>query len=230
MQWYAQDAKPAESLLPGVAGAPFNYSIDPGAGHTFYGGNLPAIENAFHYHQIGNLGIAAFSGAYSIEETQPLMEEACAWLGQQHASANMTVAMLTAHWDTAGLGCDQDLALPELYDLMKVIPGCDGFDKRGMLKFVMGHTHCNVPHPHGKVDTGFMVAGMGMGGCGNYGIPLFDTTAERVRVWHFEVVSKNGTDHYDRIMSCLTAPENAEGWRGCTHYADLWLDQPIVPL
>jgi hypothetical protein len=51
-----------------------------------------------------------------------------------------------------------------------------------MLKFFMGHTHCNVPHPHGNTNTGFMVAGQGMEGCANYGIPILDTTGGRVRV------------------------------------------------
>ena len=47
-----------------------------------------------------------------------------------------------------------------------------------------------VPHPHGNIDTGFMVAGQGMEGCGNYGIPIIDTTEGRVRVWHFEIQPK----------------------------------------
>ena len=65
-QWYAQDSKAAEALLPGSTGqAPFNYSIDPSKGHTLFGGNLPAIANSFYYNQVGNLGFIGFSGAYS---------------------------------------------------------------------------------------------------------------------------------------------------------------------
>ena len=152
---------------------------------------------------------------------------------------------------------------PGFYDEMRRLPGCDALDARGMLKFFMGHTHCNVraaqgareagwlasscasntdpprvglacgrpiqkcvllvwpapsawwplpvgvgqreltpgsasrvlcdgqvPHPHGNIDTGFMVAGQGMEGCGNYGIPIIDTTEGRVRVWHFEIQPK----------------------------------------
>jgi hypothetical protein len=47
---------------------------------------------------------------------------------------------------------------------MKEMKGCKALDSKGMLKFFMGHTHCNVPHPHGHLNTGFMVAGQGMGG------------------------------------------------------------------
>merc|ERR1711918_331645 len=100
-------------------------------------------------------------------------------------------------------------AMPGLYERAKGLPGCDRFDQVGMLKFVMGHTHCNVPHPHGHVNTGFMVAGQGMEGCGNYGIPVLDTTG--VRVYHFEVHSKSGQDHYDEIMACVVP----NGWRAC---------------
>jgi hypothetical protein len=86
---------------------------------------------------------------------------------------------------------------------MATIPGCQGLDQDKRLKFFMGHTHCNVPHPHGKIDTGFMVAGQGMEGCGNYGFPIFDTTENRVRVYHFEVVSIDGTDTYDEVRDLL---------------------------
>eukprot|EP00937_MAST-01D_sp_MAST-1D-sp2_P006156 g6156.t1 len=221
MQWYAQDTKASAALQPGDAGAPFDFSSDPGKGHPLRGGNLPAIENSFHYHQVGNLGVVAYSGAYALEDTRPLMAEACAWLGAR--GPTLQVAMIVGHWDVDGLGCSADMAGPAFYDEMKVLPGCDALDSKGMLKFFMGHTHCNVPHPHGKTDTGFMVAGQGMEGCGNYGMPIVDTTGGRVRVWHFEIVSKEGTDSYDDTYACL----QQKGWRGCTDHADLWLDQPI---
>ena len=151
----------------------------------------------------------------------PLMAEACAWLGEQ---SQLEVAMIVGHWDDSGLGCDKDMAGPAFYDAMKVLSGCDALDQKGMLKFFMGHTHCNVPHPHGKVDTGFMVAGQGMEGCGNYGFPIVDTTEGRVRVWHFEVVSKDGVDSYDEKIACV----QQKGWRQCLDLADTWLDEPIV--
>merc|ERR1719210_2615203 len=102
--------------------------------------------------------------------------------------------------------------MPEFYDKVSEVPGCAAFAAAGNLKFIMGHTHCNVPHPHGHVDTGFMVAGQGMVGCGNYGFPIVDTTENRIRMWHFEVVSKTGHDTYDEVFDCISK----NGWRQCT--------------
>merc|ERR1719478_1503504 len=112
------------------------------------------------------------------------------------------------------------MAGPAFYDAMKVLPGCDALDQKGMLKFFMGHTHCNVPHPHGKVDTGFMVAGQGMEGCGNFGVPVFDTTGGRNRVYYFDT----DTDaKYEAVLACVTK----SGWRACVDsLATVWLDQP----
>ena len=135
----------------------------------------------------------------------------------------MDVAMIVGHWDVDGLGCDKTMAGPMFYDEMKVLPGCDDLDARGMLKFFMGHTHCNLPHPHGKIDTGFMVAGQGMGGCGNYGMPIVDTSDGRIKVYHFGIVDKDKTDRYNQTMGCL----ESKGWRQCTELAELWLDQPL---
>lgn len=73
-----------------------------------------------------------------------------------------------------------------------------------------------------------MVAGQGMEGCGNYGIPILDTTGGRVRVYYFPIDDKKnaeGADNYDTTMSCLK--EN-NGWRKCLHLATTWLDQPIA--
>ena len=68
-----------------------------------------------------------------------------------------------------------------------------------------------------------MVAGQGMEGCGNYGFPVLDTTKGRVRLYHFEVVSRNGTDTYDEVLGCVAA----KGWRQCTQHAEVWLDQAL---
>jgi hypothetical protein len=98
-----------------------------------------------------------FSGAYSLEETRPLMAEACSWLGEQAATGTLEVAMIVGHWDISGAGAAKEMAVPAFYDEMRALPGCRDLDERTMLKFFMGHTHCNVPHPHGHVNTGFMV-------------------------------------------------------------------------
>lgn len=218
MQFYAQDAKAAESHVVGTAGAPFNFSIDPSAGRPLGTGcNIPAIQNSFWYNQVGNLGMVGQSGAYSLEETRPFMQEACSWLAQQ---PGLEVAMLIGHWDDAGLGADANMAMPAWYSEMAALPGCDELDQKGMLKFVMGHTHCNDPHPHGKEGAGFRVAGFGMEGCNNFGMPLVDTTSGRVRFWYFDTSTD---DTYDAVIACV----GQKGWRQCTDLATLWLDEPI---
>ena len=168
--------------------------------------------------------MVGFSGAYSLAESMPFMMEACEWFGDQARAGTLKVAMIVGHWDVSGLGATASMAVPGFYDEMKGLPGCRELDGKGMLKFFMGHTHCNVPHPHGNVNTGFMVAGQGMEGCANYGIPILDTTDDRIRVLHFEITAANGTDSYDATMACL---KTASSWRGCAHLAEVWLDQPI---
>ena len=150
----------------------------------------------------------------------PLLEEACAWLPTQQG---LDIVVLLGHWDVSGLGATEETAVPGMYEYLRTIKGCDAYDQRGMLKSVMGHTHCNVAHPHGYTNVGFMVAGQGMEGCGNYGIPLLDTTDGRVRFYYFPIVSKLGVDTYDEVTSCLSA----SGWRQCTYLAELWLDESI---
>eukprot|EP00327_Prymnesium_parvum_P011018 CAMPEP_0184383876 /NCGR_PEP_ID=MMETSP0007-20130409/7479_1 /TAXON_ID=97485 /ORGANISM="Prymnesium parvum, Strain Texoma1" /LENGTH=483 /DNA_ID=CAMNT_0026730539 /DNA_START=53 /DNA_END=1504 /DNA_ORIENTATION=+ len=221
MQYYAQDTLAAKHLQPGSRTPPFNFSVDPKKGHSILGGNLPAISNSFFYHQIGNVGIIGFSGAYTLDELSPLMKEACAWLPTQ---PGLRLAVLVGHWDKPGAGATVDTAAPSMYEHVRSLPGCDAFDGDGMLKFVMGHTHCNIPHPHGNVNTGFMVAGFGMEGCGNYGVPILDTTNDRVTFFYFPIGDLTGTDNYAQTMDCVTK----NGWRACTHLAEKWLDEPLA--
>jgi len=223
MQWYAQDTKAAEFIGPGDTSAPFDFSVDPSKGKPGQSSTLPAISNSFYYNQIGNVGTVGYSGAYTLNETLPLMMEACAWLGEQYLLGGIQLGLLFGHWDDEALGCQPDMAGPFFYKQMAQLPGCDLLDADRALKFFMGHTHCNIPHPHGQVDTGFMVAGQGMIGCGNYGLPVIDSTDSRVRVWYFDVVSQKGEDNYDPIIKCL----RDNGWRKCTHLATLWLDQAL---
>eukprot|EP01065_Artemidia_motanka_P048451 TRINITY_DN779_c0_g1_i2.p2 TRINITY_DN779_c0_g1~~TRINITY_DN779_c0_g1_i2.p2 ORF type:complete len:482 (+),score=191.85 TRINITY_DN779_c0_g1_i2:64-1509(+) len=220
MQWYAQDAKCSESVMPGAKGvSPFDFSIPPEHRH------LPSINNSFWYNQMGNIGMVGYSGAYGLSQTKSLMQEACTWLGKNHRSqgGDVDVAVIVGHWDVGGLGASKDMAGPGFYDHMKVLSGCDVYEKNSTLKFFMGHTHCNVPHPHGHVGAGFMVAGQGMSGCGNFGFPIIDTTENRFRVYHFEVYSKDGKDTYAEKLACI----KEKGWRGCTAMADVWIDQAL---
>jgi len=224
MQFYAQDTKAAEFSIAGNSSAPFDFSVDPDKDRWFgLGCNKPAMENFFWYNQIGNVGIVGQSGAYDYNDAKPFMREACAWLSKQ---PGLDVAVLIGHWDFAGLGADPTMTMPQWYTEMAALPGCKEFENRGMLKFIQGHTHCNDPHfslahPHHKNGTGFRVAGFGMEpGCGNYGMPLVDTTEDRVRFWYFDT---DNDDKYHTTIDCV----KSKGWRQCTQLATLWLDQPI---
>jgi hypothetical protein len=217
MQFYAQDSKAAEFNVAGNSSAPFDFSEDPDKHHLLFGCNKAAMRNFFWYNQIGNVGIVGQSGAYDYGDTKPFMQEACTWLSKQRG---LDVAVLVGHWDNGADGASPEMAMPQWYTEMSALPGCKEFDERGMLKFVMGHTHCNDPHPHGKVGAGFRVAGFGMVGCGNYGMPLVDTTENRVRFWYFDTSSD---EKYNTAIACV----RSNGWRQCTGMATLWLDQAI---
>lgn len=214
MQYYAQDSKAAESALAGSPVSPFDFSVRPDASK---GCNKAAINNFFWYNQIGNVGLIGQSGAYTLGEAQPFMAEACAWLSHV---PGLQVAILFGHWDEGGLGATDQMAMPEWYTEMAGLPGCKELNDRQLLKYVMGHTHCNDPHPHGQVGAGFRVAGQGMGGCGNFGMPVVDTTGGRVRFWYFDTANDG---LYNAVLSCV----RQSGWRQCTHLATLWLDQPL---
>lgn len=218
MQYYAQDAKSAEAVAAGSSDAPFDFSVDPDAGRPLglLGCNLPALSNSFAYHQLGNVGFVTQSGAYKLDEARPFITEACGWLAKQET---IDLVVLMGHWDTASQGASSDMAMPGWYDEVAKVPGCDEFDRRGALKFIVGHTHCNDPHPRGE-QTGFRVAGFGMEGCGNFGVPVLDTTGGKARIWYFDTESE---PNYETVLDCV----RPKGWRACTHLATLWLDEAL---
>lgn len=215
MQSYAQDSEAASRVMAGENSAPFNYSVNPSAGHILLGCNKAAPDNSRFFHQIGNLGIIAQSGVFTLDEYKPFMAQACAWLA---ATPGIRVGMIIGHWDVPDLGVQKDMDVPGFFEHMATLPGCDKLNAAGNLKFFMGHTHCNVPHPHRHNGTGFMVAGQGMQGCGNYGVPVFDTSEGRNRVYYFDT----STDmKYMAVLSCV----GTLGWRNCLFLADTWLDE-----
>lgn len=225
MQYYGQDVQASEKVHEGSSAAPYDFGVHPEVDQVplnssvALGCKLPSITNFLWYNQIGNVGMIGQSGAYTLKETMPFMTEACLWAEKQEG---LEVIVLFGHWDDPGLGALPEMAMPKWYTEMAVLPGCSEFDNRGMLKFVMGHTHCNDPHPHGKVGAGFRVAGFGMEGCGNYGVPIIDSTSGRIRFWYFDT----STDElYNEVTSCV----QQSGWRQCTHLAVLWLDQALNP-
>lgn len=105
------------------------------------------------------------------------------------------------------MGASKEMDVPAFYHEMALLDGCKQLDAQHKFKFFMGHTHCNVPHPHGNNNTGWMVAGQGMEGCGNYGFTIFDTTEKKLRIWYFEVVGTNGDETYEfRLYTKCVAP------------------------
>lgn len=220
MQFYAQDTKAAEGSKAGNSSPPFDFSVNPDTGGFLeYGCNHASLDNFFWYNQLGNVGFVGQSGAHTLEESLPYMKEACAWLPKQ---SGLDVVILMGHWDTEDCGASDHMAMPLWYREMLSLPGCKEFNERGMLKYVMGHTHCNTPHPRGDPGMGFRVAGFGMGGdsCADFGIPIVDTSEGRVRFWYFDASSE---ESYKSVIGCATS----QSWRKCTHLAALWLDQPI---
>eukprot|EP00929_Paragymnodinium_shiwhaense_P034022 TRINITY_DN1855_c0_g1_i2.p1 TRINITY_DN1855_c0_g1~~TRINITY_DN1855_c0_g1_i2.p1 ORF type:complete len:476 (-),score=46.35 TRINITY_DN1855_c0_g1_i2:654-2081(-) len=214
MQFYAQDSDAASLVSPGQNIAPFNYSATPPSWNPFTC-NPATADNSRYFHQVGNVGFIAQSAVFTKEEYLPFMKRACSWLG---STSDLEVGIIVGHWDTKGDGSQKDMDMPSFFDVMKTLPGCDVFNAAGNLKFFMGHTHCNKPHPHGHVDTGFMVAGQGMEGCSNFGIPVVDTTAGRTRVIYFDTSTH---EKYDTVLTCV----QAKGWRACESLATVWLDQ-----
>jgi hypothetical protein len=218
MQYYVQDTKAAEMVTATNGTAPINCSIRPDAGRFLglQGCNLPDISNFFWYQQIGNVGLVGQSGAYSLEDTRPFMVEACAWFGAQ---PGLALGVLFGHWDQREMGAETGMAMPQWYLEMTALPGCAELHELGRLKYFTGHTHCNNPLP-GNDDAGFRVAGFGMAGCGNYGVPILDTTNGRVRIWYFDT----STDYlFSEVIECV----KRNGWKQCTNRATLWLDQPL---
>jgi hypothetical protein len=219
MQYYAQDTKASEFNQI------FDFSVNPDDRVLGLGCNPPAIANSFWYNQVGNIGFVGQSGAYSLEASYPFMEEACAWLSNQ---PGLDLVSLVGHWDLNDMGAADSMDMPNWYQRMAKLPGCHELSKRGTLKFLAGHTHCNDPHPANRVnaDAGFRVAGFGMSGWGcsnpnpNYGIPVLDTTGGHARIWYFDTSSD---ESYQAVLSCV----KQKGWRNCTPLASLWLDQPI---
>jgi len=232
MQWYGQDTAAARGQLAGesTSEAPYDFSVSPDEGYVrgaVLGGNLVEPSNTFFYNQIGNVAFIGYAGVYDLATLEGQMTEACAWLPTQ---PGIELAVMLGHWDKGGDGATDATAVPGLYDRARSFPGCSELDEQGKLKMFMGHTHCNEVAPHGNIDTGFMVAGMGMGGCGNYGVPILDTTGGFVRVWYFPIVEAppfvhpvNASDSFNEVSRCVTR----NGWRQCTHLAQLWLEQPL---
>eukprot|EP00451_Oxyrrhis_marina_P036426 CAMPEP_0204366556 /NCGR_PEP_ID=MMETSP0469-20131031/42750_1 /ASSEMBLY_ACC=CAM_ASM_000384 /TAXON_ID=2969 /ORGANISM="Oxyrrhis marina" /LENGTH=372 /DNA_ID=CAMNT_0051355775 /DNA_START=27 /DNA_END=1142 /DNA_ORIENTATION=- len=193
MQWFAMDALSAKA----DASKPFDFSGNPDAG------NIADKSNFFWYNMIGNVAFIGFSNAYSWGDQYNFFTEACAWVG----NTNAPLVVLLGHWNVDGMGCPASEDTPDVFNSIKSIPGCTNLGSK--LKYIMGHTHCNQIT---EKNTGFMLGGMGMAGCGDFGIPILDTRNGRARLLYFALASGgNKYGSYDDTLNCLAA----SGVDGC---------------
>ena len=209
MQYYAMDtlASKADSVNF------IDFSNDPSKGGPSEAkDNLPKQENFQTYFKIGNLGFISYGGLYTYKEQEPFLTEACAWLGNQTDVAN---AFLVGHWNDGGLGCAPDMDVPNAHKKLKTLPGCQEYGDK--LKYYAGHTHCNRVIETG---VGFMVAGMGMEGCGNFGVPVVDSTGDTPQILYFPIqdVHNETVDMYNATVQCFLD----KGVGGCTDMATNW--------
>ena len=99
--------------------------------------------------------------------------------------------------------------------LRREVPACNKIPTE-KFKYVYGHTHCNRMM---ITNTSYLVAGQGVGGCGNYGFPVFDTTNNEFKVYHFLLKDlMRNIDNYDEIYDCIYK----NGVTNCYHLAEDW--------
>eukprot|EP00391_Amoebophrya_sp_Ameob2_P013607 CAMPEP_0178982594 /NCGR_PEP_ID=MMETSP0795-20121207/585_1 /TAXON_ID=88552 /ORGANISM="Amoebophrya sp., Strain Ameob2" /LENGTH=717 /DNA_ID=CAMNT_0020673261 /DNA_START=135 /DNA_END=2288 /DNA_ORIENTATION=- len=243
-QYYGQD------VLASVAGGtndssknpPYNLSIDPAAGHPlFLGCNPTHRDNTFYFNQLGNAVFVGFSSLHSWSELKPEFENACRFV---NAEKTVAALLLLGHWNVCNSGCAPSMSVPQVAQrIVKEIPACAEFGA-GRVKHVMGHVHCNIPNS--DHTGGYMVAGWGMHGCGNYGVPVFDTTGGRWRVFYFPLVDLTAAptegkgaveatgiaekpkpfDQYEEVRKCMLEKKS---FRKCAHFAEMWADEELPP-
>jgi hypothetical protein len=64
-----------------------------------------------------------------------------------------------------------------------------------------------------------MVAGQGMSGCHNFGIPVFDTSNDRIKINYFPLDNQT---LWDNAYNCIMQ----NGYSNCLQYSQTWLDAP----
>ena len=239
LQFYAMDSVASANIkeqqlgnggTENVPGAFLDLSVDPDAPSTKH--KLAKLENFFTYSMIGNVAFLLYSGGYTYEDAKPHFVAGCAWLKE----AKPDVAFIAGHWndyELGALGCKSKMDVPDVYDEIKGFDGCSQLDAKMQLKYIMGHTHCNkvtATDPRGGPNSalGMMVAGQGMEGCGNFGVPILNTKGDRLEVLYYEIqsVEKGSKDSYEEVSTCWSK----HGLSGCEGLADVWLNQSVVKI
>ena len=222
MQFYSMDSVASVSPKIGVGeeavpGNFFDFSRDPDKATGKE--RMAGLENFFSYFKIGNAGFILYSGGYTYDDTKPYFSEGCKFLKESQPE----VAFIVGHWnDYEGiLGCTTKMTVPAVYEEIRSMDGCAQLDKTQSLKYIMGHTHCNKVT---EKDTGFMVAGQGMEGCGNFGVPYVDTRNGRVEIVYFNVQDLTGVDKYETIVNCFKTKGGPEN---CKELGTVWLNHTL---
>eukprot|EP00420_Gonyaulax_spinifera_P006514 CAMPEP_0197922694 /NCGR_PEP_ID=MMETSP1439-20131203/92721_1 /TAXON_ID=66791 /ORGANISM="Gonyaulax spinifera, Strain CCMP409" /LENGTH=463 /DNA_ID=CAMNT_0043545011 /DNA_START=56 /DNA_END=1447 /DNA_ORIENTATION=- len=218
MQYYAQDT--VASTLPPQDDVNFlSFAVNPDHRKDWHAFQNDAT-NFLAYQKLGNLGFLTFSGAGSLRDSEPHFQAACDYF----ARAKPAAVFLMGHWNTEGLGCEKDMAVPEVREELMKIPSCAAFGER--LKYMDGHEHCNYVQTTGRTPYGFMIGAHGMDDrCKpQYGFLYADSTNSRVSLHYFEVASEEKGDRFDEILGCV---QRKGGLHACTSLADTWLDEPI---
>jgi len=170
MQWYAQDTAAAAGNTPYRLPASGEWENDVGGEPHDAGESIPPAENFFFYHVLGNVGFLGFSGAHAREEQDPLFREACSFFVSQRPMA----IYLLGHWNAPGLGCQEGMDVPAVYEWLTsgaCAPVADS------LRYMMGHIHCNEQTEDGR---GFLLGAAGATGRGcrgprEWGFAYLDT-------------------------------------------------------
>ena len=113
------------------------------------------------------------------------------------------------------------MTTPNVYREMAALEECKEIVPK--MKYFMGHEHCNHIE---ETDVGYMVGANGMGGCGEWGVPIVDTTSGALKVYYFELKVEPGPknnatvsiDNFDAVVDCFR--EN--GVASCYHLATEW--------
>lgn len=134
---------------------------------------------------------------------------------------NPKYILLQSHWNAQGDGCEDDMTAPAVYKEMSLLPECASIVPK--MKYFMGHDHCNKIT---ETDIGYMVGANGMSGCGEWGIPIVDTTSGSFKVYYFLLYIQPGlrnnatvaVDNFDKVYNCF----RDNGVSNCYHLATEW--------
>jgi hypothetical protein len=211
MQWYAQDTVAATRK----ESEPFNFTQSPDE----Y--KIVDISNTFWYYTMGNVAFIGFSNAYDWEESEPYFKNACQWI----KDTNPALVFLLGHWNGQNGGCTPGMATMDAFARVQQVDGCDTLGTR--IKYVEGHKHCNYET---EPSTGWLFGAFGFAdsdsSCdGAFGLPILDTRNGKARLYYFELALQGErVDNFDTIIDCF----KTKGYSKCTHYAQVWLDEPLT--